>query len=86
MEQSKINNVQPEQHLSSDNQLIDTTSSPTNAKPIVGCSDTNDKFPRVIKQSKDSITILVFEGKTDLTGEQFAQYFRQNKSSQLFTV
>ncbi len=38
MEQSPINNVQPEQQLSSDLQPIDNSSSPNIAKPIVGCS------------------------------------------------
>ena len=38
MEQSSINNVQPEQKLNNEQMTIDTTSSPTIAKPIVGCS------------------------------------------------
>lgn len=38
MEQSSITNVQPEQKLNEEQMPIDTTSSPTNAKPIVGCS------------------------------------------------
>ena len=38
MQQSPINNVQPEQELNNEQMPIDTTSSPTIAKPIVGSS------------------------------------------------
>jgi hypothetical protein len=38
MEESLINNVQPEQELNNGQMPIDTTSIPTIAKPIVGCS------------------------------------------------
>jgi hypothetical protein len=43
MQQSSINNVQPEQELNNEQMPIDTTSSPTNAKPIVGCSASSPK-------------------------------------------
>lgn len=58
MQQSQIYNVQPEQELNEGQMPIDTTSSPTSAKPNVGCSASKSEIKQRRKNIKLSQKIL----------------------------
>lgn len=67
MEQSPINNVQPEQQQNSEQKPIDTTVSPTIAKPIVGCSAITHK----IRQYKNGYSEEYYIDPNSMSKEQY---------------
>lgn len=58
MQENSITNVHPEQELNEDQMPIDTTSSNTIAKPLVGCSASKSEIKQRRKNIKLSQKIL----------------------------